>query len=144
MEQGQNYKNHARFVPMFHVGVLVPFLVNFVWAINRMRSGVTTETVMGLVMALALLLLAFSVRVMVMTVQDRVIRLEMRLRLREMLPSAMHADIPRLTIDQLVALRFASDAELPDLTREALAGKFASRKAIKMKVRDWQGDYLRA
>jgi hypothetical protein len=144
MGQEQNYKNHTRFVPLFHVGVLGTMTLNFVWAINRMRGGITGDTVMGLIVAIGLLLLAFSARVMAMTVQDRVIRLEMRLRLREILPSSMHADIARLTRDQLVGLRFAGDAELPELVRAVLAGQLGTRKEIKLKIRDWQGDYLRA
>jgi len=140
----QDYKNHTRLVPMFHGGVLVPLLANLVWAGYRVTVGLTTDSVMGLVMAVTLMLLALSVRRMALTVQDRLIRLEMRLRLREVLPGTMQADVPRLTVDHLVGLRFASDAELPALVPEVLAGTLSSRKAIKMKIRDWQGDYLRA
>jgi hypothetical protein len=81
---------------------------------------------------------------MVLTVQNRVIRLEMRLRLRELLPPTMQSDVARLSLSQLIALRFASDAELPALIQEVLAGKAKSSNEIKMKIRDWQGDYLRA
>jgi hypothetical protein len=81
---------------------------------------------------------------MVVRVQDRVIRLEMRLRLKDILPASMHGDIMRLTPAQLVALRFASDSEMPALCRDVLDGKLASSREIKMKVQNWQGDYLRA
>ena len=74
--------------------------------------------------------------------QDRIIRLEMRVRLKELLPPARHAEIDRLRIDQLVALRFASDAELPDLVRRTLDERL-SRDQIKRAIKDWQGDYLR-
>jgi len=77
-------------------------------------------------------------------VQDRVIRLEMRLKLRGLLPPDLQPRINELTPRQLVALRFASDAELPDLVREVLAGKLATSKEIKMRVRSWQSDWLRA
>ncbi len=76
--------------------------------------------------------------------QDRVIRLEMRLRLRQVLPQELHARINDLTPRQLVALRFASDAELAELVREVLDGKLRSSKEIKLRVKSWQSDFLRA
>jgi hypothetical protein len=68
----------------------------------------------------------------------------MQLRLRQVLPGDMHAQVPLLTVPQLVALRFASDAELPALTREVLGGKLGTQKEIKMRVKDWQADVQRA
>jgi hypothetical protein len=79
-----------------------------------------------------------------LTVQDRLIRLEMRLRLDRVLPADLKARIPDLTVSHLVALRFASDAELPALVREVLEGKTTRPKDIKQKIRDWQADHLRA
>ena len=144
MEPAQNYKNHARLVPMFHFGVLGIFLVNFLWTTFKLRHGVTGQSMMDVLMAVGLLLLALSVRSMVLRVQDRVIRLEMRLRLREALPADLHGSIPALTPRQLIALRFAGDAELPVLVRDVLAGTLATSKDIKLKIKDWQGDFLRA
>ena len=140
----QSFKNHSKNNPAWIFGVLLPFFLNFIWALYRIIQSVTIETVLNLAMAVAFLILWWFVRRMALTVQDRVIRLEMRLRLRDVLPPSMHADIPRLTRGQLVALRFASDQELADLVREVLAGKLAGQKDIKMKIRDWQADYLRA
>ena len=144
MEQAQTYKNHTRIVPMFHFGVLGIFVVYVLWAAFRLREGATGQAVMDLLMAIGLLLLALSARSMVLRVQDRLIRLEMRLRLREVLPADLHGRIPALTPRQLVALRFASDAELPALVREVLAGTLATSKEIKLRIKDWQADYLRA
>ncbi len=144
MEQGQNYKNHTHLVPMFHFGVLGIFLVNFLWAAFKLTDGLTGQSVMDLLMAIGLIMLALSVRSMVLRVQDRLIRLEMRLRLRGALPADLHDRIPALTPRQLIALRFASDAELPGLVREVLAGTLATSKDIKLKIKDWQGDFLRA
>ena len=144
MEQAQTYKNHWRIVPMFHIGVLGIFIVNFLWAVFQLRGGATGQAVMDLLLAIGLLLLFLSVRPMILRVQDRVIRLEMRLRLREVLPPDLHGRILALTKSQLIALRFASDAELPALVREVLAGTLATRKDIKIRIKDWQGDYLRA
>ena len=88
-------------------------------------------------------MLALLARVMAVTVQDRVIRLEMRHRLKDTLPVDLHGRINDLTPRQLVALRFASDDEMPALVREVLAGNLTTQKAIKQRVKNWQGDYLR-
>jgi hypothetical protein len=76
-------------------------------------------------------------------VQDRLIRLEMRLRLKGCCRRTC-SRVNDLTARQLVALRFASDAEIADLVREVLAGKLSTSKAIKMRVKNWQPDWLRA
>ena len=102
------------------------------------------NSVIGALVALALLLLALYARMFALAVQDRVIRLEMQLRLQNLLPADLRPRIPDFTVSQLVALRFASDAELPDLARKVLAENLQDRKAIKQLIRDWQPDYLRA
>ena len=76
--------------------------------------------------------------------QDRVIRLEMRLRLEQVLPADLKPRIPQFTVNQLVSLRFASDAELPDLVRRVLDEKMNNRKSIKQLIKTWKADYLRA
>ena len=144
MEQTQTFKNHGRLVPMYHIGVLGIFFVNFCWHIYRATYDMSGESIMGFFMSIAFLLLFFSVRPMILRVQDRVIRLETRMRLQEVLPPDLRASIPKLTLGQLIALRFASDAELPGLVREILAGQLSGRREIKMKIKDWQGDFLRA
>jgi hypothetical protein len=144
MKQAQTYKNHTRIVPMFHIGVLGILSINILWTAVRLREGVTGQAVMDLLLAAGLLMLAVSVRSMVVRVQDRLIRLEMRLRLREVLPADLQRKLPALNTRQLIALRFASDAELPELVREVLGGTLATQKDIKMRIKDWQGDFLRA
>ena len=143
-QSGQTYANHVRFLPPFHFFVLPVLTINvFVtaWSVVRAPSA---STGFACVVALALLLGALLSRVMAVAVQDRVIRLEMRLRFREVLPADLHDRVKDLTRDQFVGLRFAGDRELPDLVRRALAGELKSKKAIKLAVKDWQGDYLRA
>lgn len=144
MPTAQNYRNHARIVPAYHVGVFVPFLANFIWATYRLIGMFSGETFIAFLVSIALLLMFFSLRVQVLTVQDRVIRLEMRLRLRNALPPDLQHHINTLSHKQLVALRFASDAELTALVREVLAGTLKTQKDIKARVREWQADYLRA
>jgi hypothetical protein len=97
-----------------------------------------------IVVAAALLTLALLARSQALAVQDRVIRMEMRLRLRQALPADLHPRIHDLSARQLVALRFASDAELPELVREILDGKLETGKQIKQRVKNWQSDWLRA
>ncbi len=86
MPTAQSFRNHARIVPAYHVGVFVPFLANFIWATYRLIGMFSGETFIAFLVSIALLLMFFSLRVQVLTVQDRVIRLEMRLRLRNALP----------------------------------------------------------
>jgi len=144
MPTAQNFRNHARIVPAYHVGVFVPFLANFIWATYRLIGMFSGETFIAFLVSIALLLMFFSLRVQVLTVQDRVIRLEMRLRLRNALPPDLQDQVSSLSHKQLVALRFASDAELTTLVREVLAGTLKTQKDIKARVREWQADYLRA
>jgi hypothetical protein len=143
-EPEQNFKNHTRFFPPFHFFVLPVFLLNvFVtgWLLYRTPSRLG---VWQLVVAVALLLGALTARVMALAVQDRVIRLEMRLRMREVLPSDLQARIPLITREQCVALRFASDSELPALVRKIAGGELKTQAEIKGQITHWQGDYLRA
>lgn len=118
--------------------------INVVWSVYRLIQSLNGDTVVGLLVAVALWMLALSLRTQVLTVQDRVIRTEMRLRLARVLPADLAGQVERLGRSQLVALRFASDAELPALVRDVLAGSLTDNKDIKMRVKDWQADYLRA
>jgi hypothetical protein len=144
MSQTQNFENHAKFVPAFHIGVLGIFTLNLGWSLYRVAHAFSAESVISLLLAIAFILLAFYGRIFALTVQDRVIRLEMRLRMLQVLPADLQARIPEFTVNQLVALRFASDAELPGLARKVLEGKLNDRKAIKKMIQNWQPDLLRA
>lgn len=140
----QTYKNHARFYPLFHFFVAPILVINFLNTLRHFYYRQSRDTLWEIIVAAALFALAFSARLMVLTVQDRVIRLEMRLRMKELLPAELHARCDQLTRQQLVALRFASDAELADLVRDVLDGKLPNQKAIKERVRQWTPDHLRA
>jgi Family of unknown function (DUF6526) len=143
-ERVQTYKNHPRLLPAFHFFVLPVLLLNVLNEVRREWRYPSEGQLFVVVVAAALFTLAFLSRSMALTVQDRVIRLEMRLRLRQILPPELQTRIQDLTHRQLVALRFASDAELPELVREILAGKLTTVKEIKLRVKNWQGDWLRA
>lgn len=139
----QSFANHARFVPLFHVGVFGAFVLNVLFQAYRLYLAPRPSHAMELLVALALVGLFFYARVFPLKAQDRVIRLEMRLRLHEILPPDLHPRIAELTPRQLIALRFASDGEMADLVREVLAGKLATGTEIKKRIRDWQPDHLR-
>jgi hypothetical protein len=140
----QSYQKHARLLPGFHFFVIPVLLVNVLNEMRHLWMEPTRHFAFQVVVAAALLGAAFLSRIQALTVQDRVIRLEMRLRLRAVLPPDLQANIDALTHRQLVALRFASDAEIPELVREVLAGKLSNGKAIKMRIKNWQADWLRA
>jgi hypothetical protein len=143
-ESVQSFKNHAKFVPLFHFVTFPILLVNSIWTIVRAVSRPGGDTIMAALLGVALVLLAFLARTFALRVQDRVIRLEMRLRLRELLPPDLVPRIGELKPRQLVALRFAGDRELPALVRRILDERLQDSKAIKQMITDWQADHLRA
>jgi Family of unknown function (DUF6526) len=141
----QNLANHGKFFPPFHFFVLPVMAINFIWSIYRLIvAGVSVDGFERVLLAAALLLGFATVRRMALTVQDRVIRLEERLRYERVLPADLKARIGEFTVSQFVALRFACDAELPALARKVLDDKMNERKAIKQMVKTWKPDYLRA
>ena len=140
----QNYQNHTRILAAYHYVAFPLFGVNFFWALYQAVVHFSWANLVNLSLAIALILLFFLARVMAVTVQDRVIRLEMRLRMREVLPSDLQARIKEFSVKQLVALRFAGDDELPALARKVLDEKLEDQKAIKQMVKNWQGDLQRA
>ena len=143
-QSGQTYATHTRWFPPVHFFLLPLFLVNFLAAAWAAFNAPSAASLWGALMALGLLLLLFAARLMALAVQDRVIRLEERLRMREVLPADLQARVGELTREQFVGLRFASDGELADLVRRVLAGELKDTTAIKKAVTQWRGDYLRA
>ena len=144
MADPQTFRNHAQIVPAFHYVVTPILTINLGWAIYRAASRPSWDTWIAALLAVGLLLLAFVARIFALRVQDRVIRLEMRLRMRELLPPDLVSRIPEFTVAQLVSLRFAGDAELPALARRVLDDRLTDRKAIKQLIQHWQADHLRA
>jgi hypothetical protein len=119
--------------------------INFLWSIYRWKaSGSWVDSLIHTLVAAALLLLALFARMFALTVQDRVIRLEERLRFVRVLSAELKPRIGEFTLNQLVALRFAKDEELPELAKKVLAEKLNDRKQIKQLIKNWRPDYLRA
>jgi len=140
----QNFKNHAKIVPGYHL-VAAPILgLNFIWTLVVAIRVHSFGSIVSFLLSIALILMFFLLRIFSLTVQDRVIRLEMQLRLARLLPADLQPSIPALSVNQLVALRFAGDAELPGLVRKVLADQIDERKAIKQLIQNWQPDNLRA
>jgi hypothetical protein len=140
----QNFENHAKFVPAWHFVAAPILLLNFGVAVYNVVQYHSASNAVSVLLSIALLILwAFS-RSFALTVQDRVIRLEMRLRMASVLPAEMRSRIPEFTVAQLVSLRFASDEELPALARKVLDEKLNDRKAIKKLIKNWHADELRA
>lgn len=139
----QTYDNHVRLVPLYHQVAFPILAINLVWSLYQAVRAFSFSTVLGAAVAFALLVIFFYARVFALTAQDRVIRVEMRLRMQQLLPPDLKARLNEFTIAQLVSLRFASDEELPELARKVLTDKIQDRKAIKKMIRNWQGDYVR-
>jgi hypothetical protein len=140
----QTFENHARILPVYHYVAFPLFAVNFFFALYQAVTAFSWANLVAFGVALALILLFFVARVMVLTVQDRVIRLEETSRMRALLPADLQPRIGEFSVKQLVALRFASDGELPVLARTVLDGRITDQKAIKKMVREWRADYQRA
>jgi hypothetical protein len=141
----QSFQSHAKWLPPFHFFVLPVLLINLGFQISWcVKAGFTVGGVLSVVVAAALFVGMVMARVMAMKVQDRVIRIEERIRFERLLPPDMHARIGEFTMDQLVALRFASNAELPELARRVLEEKVNDRKAIKQMIKTWRPDLARA
>jgi hypothetical protein len=141
----QNFKNHAKVVPGFVFFVLPVLLLNLVSSLFRLRQwGLSFHGVVAVLTAAALLLGFFYARTFALRVQDRVIRLEEQLRYARVMPADLQARMGEFTLPQMIALRFAGDAELPALARKALDDKLSDGKAIKGMVTNWRADHLRA
>ena len=140
----QTFANHTKIFPPFHFFVVPVLFVNLGVQLYRLKFGITFATVFGILLAVALILGFLSARMFALSVQDRVIRLEERLRYQRLLPADLQPRIQDFTVAQLVSLRFACDAELPALARRVLDEKMQERKVIKQLVKNWKPDYLRA
>jgi len=145
----QSYASHARYVPGFHFVTLGILAVNFLWSLYRLFRPYSEEVpvfdrVLAVLVAGGLIALAYYARIFPLAVQDRVIRNEMHARLEAALPPDLRPRIGELRRGQIVALRFAGDDELPELTRQVLDGKLTKVDEIKRAVRSWRADHLRA
>jgi prepilin signal peptidase PulO-like enzyme (type II secretory pathway) len=145
----QTFANHTRFDPPFHFFIAPIFALGVIFAFIHFFAHLShagfrdnLHAVLLILLAIALLTWVFKTRLYALKVQDRVIRLEERLRLMRLLPEPLRSRIPELTEGQLIGLRFASDAEVPQLAERALNEKL-SRNDIKKAIQNWRPDYWR-
>ena len=142
-EEQQSYANHRRFHPAFHFFVIPVLSINVLVAFYWCFRHPMWQTVWGIIVSLAFVMLALLTRYYSLRQQDRIIRLEERLRMRELLPEDLRSRINELRTSQLVSLRFCSDEELPEATRAVLAGEVKSADEIKRRVTQWRADHHR-
>ena len=141
-QRPQAFENHVRRDPAFHFFLMPLAFVLFVWAATHAVQHPRDETIWMALMSIVIMCAVFLIRIYSLKVQNRVIRLEERLRLKELLPAPLASRIGELTGGQLIALRFASDAEIPGLVSEALGKKMAPPD-IKKAITTWRPDYHR-
>lgn len=141
-QEPQSLKNHTKFDPPFHFFLAPLALIIVIATIVHAVRDFGWYTAAHVVVAIWALVAVFKIRVYALKVQDRVIRLEERVRLKELAPASFQSRIDDLTIDQLIGLRFASDGEVADLAQKALAGNW-NRKQIKEAIKNWRADNWR-
>ncbi len=138
----QSFENHSRMVPMYHHAATLLLLASVLLSIYQLVRYFSGASVLGLFLSFALSIVFWYSRVFPLAVQDRIIRLEERLRIERLCPD-LRSRVGEFTVGQLVSLRFASDDELPALARRVLDEKIVSRTEIKKSIRNWCPDHLR-
>ena len=140
----QTYANHRRYFPLFHYVAVPIFLANVVVAVAHAIRRPTPFNAWLVVVSVGLVAGLVASRASTLHVQNRLIGLEMRLRLATTLAPELRVRIPELHLRHLVGLRFAGDAELPELVERCLRGELATTDAVKRAIREWRPDFLRA
>ena len=143
MPAEQNYSNHRRWYPLFHFVVQPLLVLNFLSHLVRFIMTPSWELAFWTLLSITLVLLAFASRLMALKAQDRVIRLEERLRYKDILSPEVVERANALSVGQMIALRFASDGELSGLIERTLNGEFAKNRDIKKAITNWRADHLR-
>ena len=140
----QTYANHRRWFPLYHFFALPVLVAHLVLQTTRAVQEPSPARWWDVVVAAALVGALVAARTMVLIVQNRLVGFEMRLRLATLLAPELRARIPELRLRQLIALRFASDEELPALVERCLSGELKTADQIKREVRHWRADWQRA
>ena len=139
----QTFANHTRWQPPIHYFVLPVLLINVFWTVIVFVKDPNRNSGWAIMVSLALLTLLFYVRLNPLKAQDRIIRLEERLRYQKVLSPAVCQQTGALSPGQIIALRFAGDDELEELVSAVLAGKFAKDSEIKRAIKHWRADTFR-
>jgi hypothetical protein len=144
MQKEQNYNNHVRYYPPLHFVTVPLLLINLVYQSVRLYQDPTWDRGMFVLLSAVFILMMPVGRLQILKVQDRLIRLEEGLRYERLLSKEAAREASKLRLGQKLALRFASDEELPELVARTAAGEFRNNKEIKQAIKDWRGDHHRA
>jgi len=139
----QTFANHTRWQPPFHFFIAPVMLINVIWSVVQFIRAPGLNSGWWIVVSAALLVLAFLVRVNSLKVQDRLIRLEEKLRYQQILSAPICQQASALNMGQIIALRFAGDDELEELVGSVLAGNLAKAGDIKRAIKGWRADMFR-
>ena len=143
MAETQNYQNHVRYFPLVHFFLFPVLLFNLIWQAVRLYQEPSWDRAEMVLLAVALIAMNVAARTQALKAQDRTIRLEEALRYQRVLSPDLAFQAEQMPAGTKVALRFASDEELPELVQKAISGEFKSSKEIKLAIKNWRGDYLR-
>ena len=138
----QNYGNHTRFDPLYHFFALPVVALSVIVTLVHCLHRRNLFSIWLVIFSVAIVVVTLKARMYATKLQDRIIRLEERLRLYGLLPETLRARIGELSEAQLVGVRFASDAEVPGLVEEALSKKLSASE-IKKSIKVWRPDYFR-
>jgi uncharacterized protein DUF6526 len=140
-QKQQTFQNHTRLDPLFHLFLGPLSFILLIAAVTSFVRNVGWTTGLHVLAGIWAVVATFKIRLYALKVQDRVICLEERLRMRELFSEPLKSRIGEFTESQLIGLRFASDAELPALAEKALQG--LNQKQIKTAIKSWRPDYFR-
>ena len=143
MAQTQNYQNHVRYFPLVHYFLTPLLLFNLIWQIVRLYQEPNWDRAEFVLLSIGLIAMNVAARLQSLRAQDRVIRLEESIRYQRILSPDLAFQAEQLPAGSKLALRFASDEELPELVEKAINGDFKNSKEIKLSIKKWRGDYLR-
>lgn len=143
MPEQQTYANHVRWYPLVHFVIFPLLTILLIWSIVNLVMVPSAGNLWNLLLIVGVILLSFAARLQALKAQDRLIRLEEKLRYRELFGSDVCSRAEGLRTGQMIALRFASDGELGELLDRVLNGELSTSKEIKTAIREWRGDYVR-
>jgi len=142
-QSDQNFKNHAKMVPAYHYWMTPMLVLPSLYLGYRVVVDFSFADLVTFIFSVGVVFAAFFARWFALGVQDRVIRLEEQLRMEKLLPEELKQRIPEVTTEQMIALRFASDEELPGLVFKALTEGISNRKTLKQAIKNWRADHQR-
>ncbi|HMO80176.1 MAG TPA: DUF6526 family protein [Pyrinomonadaceae bacterium] len=143
MKETQNYSNHVRWFPLVHFVITPILLILIIWSVVDIVRNFNAQSLQFFILTVTVLLVSFAARLQALKAQDRVIRLEERLRYKELLAPELARKASEFRARQVIALRFASDKELPELAEHIAAGNLTEPSEIKSAIKDWRADHFR-